>query len=153
MHEFSLATEIAHSVREFAKAKKAARVLMVQLQINELTCVETVQLKLCYDSIARDSVLQGSTLDIELTRAMVHCSQCCYRGAPEYWADGVSAGVIPILQCPKCGQTADAIQGHDCAIKSVQFVNSGPSLPVQNQGEHRSRSAHVSPLAGHGHPN
>jgi hydrogenase nickel incorporation protein HypA/HybF len=128
MHEFSLATEIAQSVREFAKAKKATRVLMVKLQLNELTCVEAGQLKLCYDSITRNSVLEGSTLDIELTRAMVHCSQCCYRGAPEYWADGLSAGAIPILQCPKCGQTTDAIRGHDCAIKSVHFVNAAVAV-------------------------
>jgi hydrogenase nickel incorporation protein HypA/HybF len=128
MHEFSLATEIAQNVREFAQAKKAARVLMVKLQISELTCVETGQLKFCYDSITRNSVLEGSTLDIELTRAVVHCSQCFYRGTPEYWADGMSAGAIPILQCPKCGQTADAIRGHDCAIKSVQFVNSAVAV-------------------------
>jgi hydrogenase nickel insertion protein HypA len=123
MHEFSIATQILEDVLEFAAAHPSREVLTVRLEIGELMCVEPEQLKFCYDSIKTGTALKNSALELHSVAAVVACPHCNYEGAPKYWDGGLAAGAIATLQCPKCGKTARATQGHDCAIKSVQMVD------------------------------
>jgi hydrogenase nickel incorporation protein HypA/HybF len=123
MHEFSIATQILDSVLEFAAARPSQEILKVRLEIGELMCVEAEQLRFCYDSIKQETALKNSVLEIASLSAVVQCPHCHYEGPPKYW-DGALAGVsIPTLQCPQCGKAADAIQGHDCAIKTIQLLD------------------------------
>ncbi|MEP6663598.1 MAG: hydrogenase maturation nickel metallochaperone HypA [Verrucomicrobiota bacterium] len=123
MHEFSIATGIVEAVSEFAEANPDKTVLKVRLQVGELTCVEAEQLKFCYESIVQKTSLENSTLEIEITPAAILCSHCHYEGKPRYWEEAL-VSAIPTLQCPQCGLAAEAIAGHECAIKTVQFLQS-----------------------------
>jgi hydrogenase nickel incorporation protein HypA/HybF len=120
MHEFSIATDVAAAVAEFAEEHPDEKVSRVHLQIGELTCVGAEQLAFCYNAIIAESPLAGSELKVEITRAHVECRHCKYEGKPHYWDSGLAA-LTPTLQCPKCGQAAEAIAGHECAIRSIQF--------------------------------
>ncbi len=117
MHEFSIATQILESVLEFVQAREPAEVLKVRLEIGELTCVEDEQLRFCYDSIKTETALRNSTLEISSVPAVVKCAWCKYEGAAKRWDGGIAT-----LECPNCGKAAQAIQGHDCAIKSIQLA-------------------------------
>ena len=121
MHEFSIATQILESVLEFANSPPPKKVLKVLLQIGELTCVEPEQLQFCYTAVVQETSIEGSTLEIERVPAQVACPHCGYAGPPKYWEDALSAAPVATLQCPTCGKAAAAIQGHDCAIKSIQL--------------------------------
>jgi hydrogenase nickel incorporation protein HypA/HybF len=121
MHEFSIATGIVEAVAEFAEANPDKTVVRVRLQVGELTCVEADQLKFCYESIVQKTNLADSTLEIEITPAAIKCSHCHYEGKPHYWDDALTTA-IPTLQCPQCGFAAEATAGHECAIKTVQFL-------------------------------
>jgi hydrogenase nickel incorporation protein HypA/HybF len=121
MHEFSIATQILESVLEFAEAHRPAEVVKVRVEIGELMCVEQEQLRFCYDSIKGNTAVMNSLLEISSVPAAVNCPNCRYEGPPKYWEEAQGAPV-PTLQCPQCGKTAEAIQGHDCAIKSVQLL-------------------------------
>jgi hydrogenase nickel incorporation protein HypA/HybF len=123
MHEFSIATDIVEAVSQFAEAHPDKKILKVRLQVGELTCVEADQLKFCYESIVKETNLENSALEIENVSARVKCPHCDYKGAPRYWDEAVTTA-IPTLQCPQCGQAAEAIAGHECAIKTVQFLQS-----------------------------
>ena len=127
MHEFSLATQIVESVLEFVQAHPAGEVLKVRLQIGELTCVEAEQLRFCFNSIAERTPLENALLEIEPVSARIRCPHCRYQGAPRYWENALAGARIPTLECPECGQAARAIQGHDCEIKSIQFVDLAPA--------------------------
>jgi hydrogenase nickel incorporation protein HypA/HybF len=123
MHEFSIATGIVEAVLEFAEANSDKKILKVRLQIGELTCVEAEQLKFCYESIVKETVLENSTLEIEILAAAVKCPHCHYEGQPRYW-DGALTAAIATLQCPQCGLAAEATMGHECKIKTIQFLQS-----------------------------
>jgi Zn finger protein HypA/HybF involved in hydrogenase expression len=86
-------------------------------------CVEAEQLRFCFDSIKQETALNDAVLEIQFIPAVVKCRECDYEGGPKYW-DGVLSGAsIATLQCPRCGKAAEAIQGRDCAIKSVQMAD------------------------------
>jgi hydrogenase nickel incorporation protein HypA/HybF len=121
MHEFSIATQILESVMEFAEAHLDKEIVTVRIEVGELMCVQREQLQFCYDSIKTNTSLQNSTLEISAVAAVVNCPGCHYEGEPKYWDGAMTGAPIATLQCPQCGKAAEAIQGNDCAIKSVQL--------------------------------
>ena len=121
MHEFSIAADSVESVLAVAGARQAAQVQKVSLQIGELTCIEPEQLRFCYHSITKETLMENSTLEIEPVRAAVSCPHCSYAGPPKYWDGALSGPPVATLQCPTCGLAAEATEGHECGIKTVQF--------------------------------
>ncbi|HVU99726.1 MAG TPA: hydrogenase maturation nickel metallochaperone HypA [Verrucomicrobiae bacterium] len=111
------------SVLEFAASRELAEVRRVRLAVGELTCVQPEQLRFCYESLVKETAISGSELDIETVRARVKCASCRYDGAPRYWEGALAAASVPTLQCPECGGSAEAVEGHECAIRSIQYVN------------------------------
>jgi hydrogenase nickel incorporation protein HypA/HybF len=124
MHELSIASSVVDSVLEFVDTHKVKKVLKVRLAVGELSHVEADQLRFCYTAITQETAMENSTLEIENVAAVVECSRCAYRGRPKYWEDALSAAPIPTLECPNCQGTVEAVQGNDCAIKTIQFVAS-----------------------------
>jgi len=122
MHELSIAATIMESVLKFAETHRVNRVLKVRLEIGELTCVQPEQLKFCYESVIQETVIRGSVLEIEEVSARVKCAECGYAGPPQYWMDSLSDTPVPTMQCPNCGKSAEAEEGHECAIKTIQYA-------------------------------
>jgi hydrogenase nickel incorporation protein HypA/HybF len=122
MHELSIASAVVESVLEFGRVRPSKKVLAVRLTIGEFSHVEADQLRFCYMAITEQTPIHDSALEIESVEAVVRCEQCSYRGRPKYWNDALSVGPIPTLQCPNCGATVEAIEGNDCAIRSIRFA-------------------------------
>lgn len=122
MHEFSLATQIAQSVREYAHEQHAERIQTVRLKVGELTGVEARQLRFCFNSITRETPAADANLEIEWVPARVSCAACQYHGSPSYVSRAGSAA-IPSLQCPRCRNLARSTQGHEFEIKSIELLN------------------------------
>jgi hydrogenase nickel incorporation protein HypA/HybF len=123
MHEFSIASGLADTVLTFAESRNIQRVVEVRLSVGELTCIEIDQLRFCFEAITHDSPLEGCTLEIEKAADVVRCGDCGYQGPPKYWEEALAVAPFPTLQCPGCGRTAEAIEGRECAIKSIKFVS------------------------------
>jgi hydrogenase nickel incorporation protein HypA/HybF len=121
MHEFSIATDLVENVMEFANAHGPCSILKIRLQVGELTCIDHEQLRFCYESIVHGTPLETSKLEIEQLPAAVACPYCAYQGSPKYWEGALSSQALATLLCPLCGQAAEAIQGHDCVIKTIQY--------------------------------
>src|SRR5262245_47595815 len=122
MHELSIAATIMESVLNFVETHQIDRVLKVRLAIGELTCLQSEQLRFCYESVTRETAIQGSKLEIEKVPAMLKCPGCGYAGPPKYWMEALTDLPVATLQCPTCGRAAEAEQGHECAIKSIQYA-------------------------------
>jgi hydrogenase nickel incorporation protein HypA/HybF len=121
MHEFSIASGIVDAVLNFAESRDIQRVVEVRMTVGELACVEADQLRFCFEAIVPGTALEGCALEIETGPAVVQCQQCGYHGPPKYWEE-IAVSPFPTLQCPGCGRTAEAIEGRECAIKSIKFV-------------------------------
>jgi hydrogenase nickel incorporation protein HypA/HybF len=123
MHELSIVAGIVESVLDFVAARQIRQVLGVRLAVGELTHLESDQLQFCYKAMIEQTPIKGSTLEIEAVSAAVNCPYCSYEGAPKYWEEALSMAPVPTLQCPQCGKAAEATQGHECAIKTIRYVN------------------------------
>jgi hydrogenase nickel incorporation protein HypA/HybF len=122
MHEFSIATEIVEAVLSFAEKNDVQRVLEIRLAVGELACIETGQLRFCFGAITPQTALENCALEIESVAAVVRCPHCAYCGQPKYWDEALAGAAFPTLRCPSCGRTAEAVEGRECAIRSVKFV-------------------------------
>src|SRR5689334_20894856 len=108
MHELSIAATIMEDVLQFVETRGIEKVVTVRLASGELTCVQAEQLKFCYESVTRETALADSKLEIEAVCARVTCRHCNYTGPPKYWMDSLADTPIATLQCPNCGQAAEA---------------------------------------------
>jgi len=124
MHELSIASNLVEKLLEFSARNPGRTIVEVHLTIGELSHVELEQLTFCYESITRETPLEGSSLTIEKVAALVSCPHCSYRGRPDYWDDALAIAPVITMRCPGCGKAVDADQGHECAIKSVKLLES-----------------------------
>ncbi|MEI9999359.1 MAG: hydrogenase maturation nickel metallochaperone HypA [Verrucomicrobiota bacterium] len=122
MHELSIASSLVESVVDFAQTPPPKKVLVVKLQVGELTCVEPEQLLFCYASVIEQTPIAGSTLEIERVPAEVACPHCGYAGAPKYWDDAQAAAPLATLQCPACGKAVEPTRGRDCTIRTIRYI-------------------------------
>ncbi|HEY2799810.1 MAG TPA: hydrogenase maturation nickel metallochaperone HypA, partial [Chthoniobacterales bacterium] len=121
MHEFSIASGLVEKLLDFAAKNPEKQIVEVRMAIGEFSQIEEEQLRFCYESIITEMPIAGSSLTIEQVLGKVGCPHCSYSGPPKYW-DGIVAGTpIPTMQCPQCGKSAEAIEGTDCAIRSIRF--------------------------------
>ena len=123
MHELSIASAIVEHVIDFAESfDPPKKILGVRVLVGELTCIEAEQLKFCYDAISKETLLEGSVLEIERAEAEVSCPYCSYRGRPKFWDDALADVAVATLQCPSCGRAAEATLGHDCTIRTIRYA-------------------------------
>jgi Zn finger protein HypA/HybF (possibly regulating hydrogenase expression) len=122
MHELSIASGLLEKLLEFSTQYPDRTIIEVRLELGELSHVDPEQLSFCYESIAKETPLEGSSLAITKVRALVHCPHCGYQGRPDCWDDALNLAPIVTLRCPHCSKAVEADEGHECAIKSLRFI-------------------------------
>ena len=136
MHEFSIAAGLVEKLLDFAEQNPDKKIVEVRVAIGEFTLIEEEQLRFCYASIITEMPIAGSNLTIEPVLGKVSCPHCGYSGPPRYW-DGVLHGVaVATLECPGCGKAAEAIEGNECAIRSIRHQ---PQVRHPERSEAESR--------------
>jgi hydrogenase nickel incorporation protein HypA/HybF len=128
MHEFSIAASLVEKLSEFERANPDKKIHEIRLAIGELSHIEHEQLRFCYDSITKETPLEGSVLKIDKTEALVECPHCSYHGRPKYWDDILAGAPVVTFLCPACGKTVEETQGKECEIKSIKFSQNEPVL-------------------------
>jgi Zn finger protein HypA/HybF involved in hydrogenase expression len=72
--------QLSFGLSEFVRRNPEKKDHEVRLAIGELSQIEHEQLRFCYQSITKETPLEGSTLKIDKTEALVECPHCSYRG-------------------------------------------------------------------------
>jgi hydrogenase nickel incorporation protein HypA/HybF len=93
MHEMSLADGVLQVIEDSAKTNSFTRVKTVWLEIGALAGVEVEAMRFCFDAVVKDSIADGTLLEIIETPGQGWCMAC--------------AKTVPISQrfdpCPECG--------------------------------------------------
>ena len=122
MHEGTITTQLVQSVLKQATERKAKKVVEVDLEIGQLTFLNPEQVMFWFETLTKDTILEGSKLVIEDREGTVRCSQCGYEGGFKYEDDSAFHMPMPTLQCPECDAQVEIVGGKDCVIKRVKMI-------------------------------
>ncbi len=121
MHEYSVMSQIVNSVLEEAKKRDAKKVEQVDLEIGEFTMLGDEQMRFAYEILSKDTILEGSKLQVSHRKGKVKCDSCGYEGDVKIAEDSPHRAV-PILECPKCRSPAKIVEGRECFIRNIRMV-------------------------------
>jgi len=117
-----MTTQIVENVLREAEKHNAKKVVEVYLIIGKLTFLGVEQVRFSYNILVKDTIMEGSKLQIEEKNGVVKCSGCGYEGDFMYDDDPIYHISTPTLRCPKCGGVVDIVGGRECTIKSIRLV-------------------------------
>lgn len=121
MHEFSVMTQIVESVLAEAKKRDAHKVEQVELEIGEFTMLGHEQMRFAYEVLSKETILNGSKLEIRTIKGKIKCESCGYEGNAKV-AEDAPHRTAPVLECPKCHAPARLTEGRDCVIRNIRMV-------------------------------
>ena len=120
MHEFSVMSQIVDSILSEAKKRRATKIEEVDLNIGDYTMLGEEQLKFAYELLSKDTILEGSKLNVGHIKGRIHCS-CGFEGSVIPSPDSPHR-IVPILECPKCKGAAKITEGRECVIRNIRMV-------------------------------
>jgi hydrogenase nickel incorporation protein HypA/HybF len=107
MHELSLSTGILDVVERHAAGR---RVTGVEVRCGAMRQVVPSSLEFYWGIVARDTVAEGSVLELEHVPAALRCRACTRGWSPE----------VPWFRCPDCGSEDVAIEaGEELEVASI----------------------------------
>jgi hydrogenase nickel incorporation protein HypA/HybF len=115
-------SQVVKNVLQKTHDERVQRILVVRLQVGELTFLGSMQLQFAFDILRKNEpMLKNTKLVIKEIKAIGTCSKCGFNGPlspvelPEYHFK------IPSLDCPKCNQKLEIIKGRDLVIKDIEI--------------------------------
>jgi len=109
MHELSIANSVVEICAEQAQG---ARVTRVTLEIGQLSAVMPDAIRFCFDVCAKDTPVEGATLDIIETPGKARCLAC---GA-------TLALTVPFGQCACGSENLELISGQQLKIRQMEVM-------------------------------
>ena len=122
MHEYSVMNQLVSALLDELDGRDIDRVKEVRIEVGELTFLGTDQLEFAYETLSKDTILEGSELDIEEIDSEIRCGECGYEGGVNY-SDRTSVHYnVPVISCPECDSKPDVVQGKETQIVGVTAV-------------------------------
>ena len=110
MHEVGVLIEVVNRVEDIAKTNNLTKVDTLVLQIGELSSMIPRYIELCYPAAVYGSLLQDTTLKIEILPANGLCKQC----------NKVFNLIAHEGKCPECkSQDWELLSGKEFMIKEI----------------------------------
>jgi len=114
MHELSIAVDLVDIAERAAQDANAVRVETVYLRLGVMSGVVKEALFFAYEVATKDTILEGSRLEVTDVPLIVHCATC---------DKDVELPSIQYFACPTCNTpTTDVRQGRELEIESMEIV-------------------------------
>jgi hydrogenase nickel incorporation protein HypA/HybF len=111
MHELSLAVNLIEIVEDQAAAHGATRVREVVLVVGRLSCVEGDALKICFESVRKNTIAESATLKIEYSPGRAQCPECVKEVAIDDY----------LSPCPECGHyQLEILSGREIRVRELE---------------------------------
>ena len=115
MHELSIACNLVEAAESAAREAGAQRVEAVYMRLGVFSGVDRDALLFGYDIATKDTLLEGSRLEIEEVPLVVYCPTC---GAE------VPLPGVQLFRCPHCDTpTLDIRQGKEIEITALEVCD------------------------------
>jgi hydrogenase nickel incorporation protein HypA/HybF len=111
MHEMSLCEGVVQLIEDQARTQNFNRVKTVWLEIGELAGVEIEAMRFSFSAVARDTVAEGSKLEIIDVPGRARCPACAHDIQVSARFDA----------CPDCGHyPLEILAGEEMRIKELE---------------------------------
>jgi hydrogenase nickel incorporation protein HypA/HybF len=111
LHEMTLVSSIFNIIKDKIKEYKINRVIQVKLMVGEMTGVEDMTMKACFELLAEATPAEGARLVIERIPIKAQCRFCGNEFIIRGWS----------YQCPDCCNTGvKIISGKELYIDSIE---------------------------------
>lgn len=111
MHEMTLVSSIFNILNEKIQEYKINRVKQVKLMVGDMTGVEDMTMKSCFELFAETTPVKGANLVIEHIPIRAQCRNCGKEFTVKGWA----------FNCPDCSKTGvRIISGKELYIDSIE---------------------------------
>jgi hydrogenase nickel incorporation protein HypA/HybF len=108
VHELALASAIVNTVAKHADGR---RVTVVNVRAGRLRQVVPETLAFYFEFVARDTVCEGASLELEVVDARLRCRPCRREWGIE----------IPAFRCPTCGGSeVEIATGDEFEVESIE---------------------------------
>jgi hydrogenase nickel incorporation protein HypA/HybF len=108
MHELSITRNIVAIVSDCAQGRRVRR---VTLDVGKLSGVMTGAIAFCFDVVAKDTVLEGATLDIREVEGRARCTAC-----------GAEFDMPTLYTACACGsRRLNRLQGEELKIRTMEL--------------------------------
>lgn len=120
MHEFSISSEIVRSVLELIEKKRLKKVRSLDLDIGEMTLINTDQVMFWVQELFKGTKAEGLKINIRKVKAKIHCLGCGFKGGLKIdqnwdWNHRITSS------CPRCHSFGIEIEkGRECLLKRVE---------------------------------
>ncbi len=112
MHEMSIAQSILKIVVPQAERNGAKKIKTIRIRAGELRGIVQEQLSFLFDFVAKDTIAEGATLDIERVPIKSVCNACKHQFMVEEYE----------FICPECeSKDVDTIEGMELDIKEIEI--------------------------------
>lgn len=119
MHEYSVMKQLVSALLDELDGRDIDKVKEVRIKIGDLTFLGAEQLKFAYEVLSKDTILEGSELNVEKIEAKINCEECGYEGDVDYSEDPAFHYDVPVLSCPECGSKPAIVKGKETVIDGV----------------------------------
>ncbi len=111
MHELSMMQEVIKILEEQVKTNKVKKVHKVNLKVGKLMSVVPSSLIFCFEILAKDTLMEGATLDIEEVPVKCLCQDC----GTEFIVESF------IFLCPQCrGTNLKQLSGNEFMVHNME---------------------------------
>ncbi|MBU3109513.1 hydrogenase maturation nickel metallochaperone HypA [Clostridium gasigenes] len=76
MHELSIISSVINMVYENCRYNNISKVEKIVLKMGEFSYINNSSLIFAFESLSKDGICEGATLDIEKVIAMAYCKNC-----------------------------------------------------------------------------
>ena len=113
MHELGIMQNIITSVQQYADDNEITEIVKVIVEVGQISGVVPESLEFCFGVCAKDTVLEGSRLEIERVAAIGRCKEC-----------GEEFNLMENdFTCPSCsGVEWDVVSGRELVIKGLEVM-------------------------------
>jgi len=122
MHEFSISDGIVRSVLDAVKENSGKKVLLIQLEIGELTLLNVEQVTFWIHELFKGSVAEGAKVKVRTIKARIMCESCGYKGSLRSDRED-SLTPLTLLTCPRCNSFQWKVEkGRECILRKIQVM-------------------------------
>jgi len=123
MHEYSISSSIMKTIIRSAENNNASKVISVNLEIGELTLLNSEQVEFWLRELFKGTIAQDAKIKIKTIRSRIKCLDCDYGGEMKSEDDLLYHIHSPSFSCPECNsQNIEIVMGRECLIRNIEVL-------------------------------